>query len=167
MTEVPSQCPGASVQSLGNLVDVPNFIVFRWKRWKQTAQKWSICISPLRFLLFSSKNQFLISFSQTRKKTYDLSVMLMHSLTADLSTGPIPVKSLTGLFRDQIFANKYIRRDNQEHCAARNKETEAANCGSCPTHTLPIPLRGNIRLSSEGRLWKICVDVNHSVFESW
>ena len=116
---------------------------------------------------FLQKINSSFPFLKQEKKTYDLSVMLMHSLTADLSTGPIPVKSLTGLFRDQIFANKYIRRDNQEHCAARNKETEAANCGSCPTHTLPIPLRGNIRLSSEGRLWKICVDVNHSVFESW
>ena len=120
--------------------------------------------SFLAFFFKKSIPHFLFS---KKKKTYDLSVMLMHSLTADLSTGPIPVKSLTGLFRDQIFANKYIRRDNQEHCAARNKETEAANCGSCPTHTLTIPLRGNIRLSSEGRLWKICVDVNHSVFESW
>ena len=116
---------------------------------------------------FLQKINSSFPFLKQENKTYDLSVMLMHSLTADLSTGPIPVKSLTGLFRDQIFANKYIRRDNQEHCAARNKETEAANCGSCPTHTLPIPLRGNIRFSSEGRLWTICVDVNHSVFESW
>ena len=115
---------------------------------------------------FLQKINSSFPFLKQEKKTYDLSVMLMHSLTADLSTGPIPVKSLTGLFRDQIFANKYIRRDNQEHCAARNKETEAANCGSCPTHTLPIPLRGNIRLSSEGRWRKICEDVNHSVFES-